>query len=212
MFSDVTITSENNAIVTVNIPKAIGNTLADNRINSEISQVIISALHIGNRDNITSKSVKESITNFNTEYESFLKIFPESEAIWEAQIDGEIMYQSPEIISIALTTFTNTGGATGILNISFLNFDSETGKRLENNQLINNLKDFKVKAEPYFKHAIEDIDALLDSEQFKLPVNIGYSDDGIILLYNIQDIAPYFDDVLEFAIPFEDVKDLLNYH
>jgi hypothetical protein len=211
-FDEVNISSDNNSIVDVNIPEAIGNSTIADRINSEIEQTIISELHIGNRDDITSKTIKESILNFNNEYQSFVKNFPESESIWEAQIDGEVMYQSSEVISIALTTFINTGGATGILNITFLNFDSESGKRLENNQLINNLKAFKTLAVPYFNDAIADQDVPLDALQFKLPANIGYSEDGLVLLYNIQDISPYLNDILEFAIPFEDVQELLVYN
>ncbi|WJJ97210.1 PdaC/SigV domain-containing protein [Algibacter luteus] len=211
-FTDVNISSENNSIVVVNIPEAIGNSTIADRINSEIEQTIISELHIGNRDDITSKTIKESILNFNNEYQSFVKNFPESESIWEAQIDGEVMYQSSEVISIALTTFINTGGATGILNITFLNFESESGKRLENNQLINNLKAFKTLAVPYFNDAIADQDVPLDAIQFKLPANIGYSEDGLVLLYNIQDLSPYLNDILEFAIPFEVVQDILVYN
>ena len=211
-FTDVNISSENNSIVVVNIPEAIGNSTIADRINSEIEQTIISELHIGNRDDITSKTIKESILNFNNEYQSFVKNFPESESIWEAQIDGEVMYQSSEVISIALTTFINTGGATGILNITFLNFESESGKRLENNQLINNLKAFKTLAVPYFNDAIADQDVPLDAIQFKLPASIGYSEDGLVLLYNIQDLSPYLNDILEFAIPFEVVQDILVYN
>ncbi|SHI67118.1 PdaC/SigV domain-containing protein [Algibacter luteus] len=211
-FTDVNISSENNSIVVVNIPEAIGNSTIADRINSEIEQTIISELHIGNRDDITSNSIKEGILNFNNEYQSFVKNFPESESIWEAQIDGEVMYQSSEVISIALTTFINTGGATGILNITFLNFESESGKRLENNQLINNLKAFKTLAVPYFNDAIADQDVPLDAIQFKLPANIGYSEDGLVLLYNIQDLSPYLNDILEFAIPFEVVQDILVYN
>ena len=211
-FTEINISSDNNSIVEVNIPEALGNSTIADRINSEIEQTIISALHIGNRDDIISNTIKQSILNFNNEYQSFVTNFPESEAIWEAQIDGEVMYQTSEIISIALTTFTNTGGATGILNIYFLNFDSESGKRLENKQLINNLKAFKAIAEPYFKEAIANQDVFLDSLVFKLPANIGYSEDGIVLLYNIQDISPYLNDILEFAIPFDDVQELLVYN
>ena len=78
-FNDVNISFENNSIVVVNIPEAIGNSTIADRINSEIEQTIISELHIGNRDDITSKTIKESILNFNNEYQSFVKNFPESE-------------------------------------------------------------------------------------------------------------------------------------
>ena len=38
-----------------------------------------------------------------------------------------------------------------------------------------------------------------------LPENIGFSDEGVILLYNVYEIAPYSEGITEFTIPFEEV-------
>ena len=89
-------------------------------INSEINKIVVTALHIGEPNSIPSISAEESIISFNKEYQLFKTNFPESAQLWEAQIDGEILYLSPEIICIAITTYINTGGAHGNLNISFL--------------------------------------------------------------------------------------------
>jgi len=212
VFSEINITTDNNTIVEVNIPQVSGDKTISNQINSEIQKTIISALHIGNPDEITSSSVEESITSFNNEYNAFKSDFPETAQIWEAQIDGEVLYQSPEIISIAMTSYTNTGGAHGILNISFLNFDSETGQSIQNNQIFNDIEAFKTVAEPYFKDATKDKSLVLDYKQFELPANIGYSEDGIVLLYNTYEIAPYSSGIIEFAIPFEDAHPYLVFN
>lgn len=211
-FSDINITADNNTIVDVNIPEAHGDKTVSNQINSEIQKAIISALHIGNPDEITSSSLEESITSFNNEYNGFKSDFPETAQLWEAQIDGEVMYQSPEIISIAMTSYTNTGGAHGILNISFLNFDSKTGQRIQNNQIFNDAEAFKTLAHPFFIDATKNKSLLIDYKQFELPTNIGYSEEGIVLLYNTYEIAPYSSGILELAIPFGDAEPYLVFN
>ena len=212
VFSEINITSENNIAVEINIPHASGDKIVSNQINAEIQNKIISSLHIGNPDEITSATIEESIAAFNKEYIAFKTDFSETEQIWEAQIDGEVLYQSQDLISIAITSYTNTGGAHGILNISFLNFDSITGQRLQNNQLFNDTEAFKTVAEPYFKDAIEDEGLLLDDNQFELPTNIGYSEEGIILLYNTFEVEPYSNDIIEFAVPFEVAEPFLVFN
>ena len=212
IFSEINITTKNNTLVEVNIPQAKGNKMVSNQINSEIQKIIISALHIGNPDEITSTSVEESIVSFNNEFNTFKTDFPEITNTWEAQVDGEVMYQSSDIISIAMTSYTNTGGAHGIMTISFLNFNPETGQRIQNEQLFNNIEAFKNVAEPYFIMAKTDKSLLLDDEEFELPANIGYSEDGLVLLYNTYEIAPYPSGIIEFAIPFEDAEPYLVFN
>ena len=211
-FSDVNFTTENNKIVEVNIPKANGDKTVAGKINSEIQKSVIAALHIGDLDHVTSKSIKESITLFNQEYNNFKAEFPENLQQWEAQIDGEIMFQSPEIMSVAITSYSNTGGAHGALNISFLNFETETGELINNDKLINNLKAFKNLAKTYFDEAIKEKDLVFDTETFELPANLAYSDDGLILLYNTYEIAPYSDGIIEFVIPFDEAKPYLVFN
>lgn len=211
-FSDVTISTKNNDIVAINIPQAYGNETIITNINSEINKAVATALHIGEPDSIPSISTEESIISFNKEYQSFKTNFPESTQIWEAQIDGEILHQSPEIICIAITTYINTGGAHGNLNISFLNFNSETGHLIPNENLFKNMDTFKKIAKTYFNETIKDNDYLFDSENFELPQNIAYNEDGIVLLYNTYEIAPYASGIIEFTIPFENVSDFLVFN
>lgn len=211
-FSDVTISVKNNDIVDVNIPKAYGNETIINRINSEINKTVVTALHIEESDSIPSISIEESIMSFNKEYQSFKTNFTKKTQIWEAQIDGETLYQSPEIISIAITSYINTGGAHGNLNISFLNFNSETGNLIPNENLLKNIDAFKGIAKTFLDEAIKDNDLLSDSENFELPANIAYNEEGIVLLYNTYEIAPYSSGIIEFTIPFEKASDFLVFN
>ncbi|XMO87758.1 DUF3298 and DUF4163 domain-containing protein [Algibacter sp. AS12] len=212
IFTETNITTQNNTIVEVNIPQASGNEAVANQINSEINKAIISALHIGYPDEITSTSIEESIALFTEEFKAFKTDFPETGEQWEAQIDGEVMYQSPKLTTIAITSYINTGGAHGNLIISFLNFNSETGQLLKNSDLFNNMEGFKTLSKSYFTTATIDKSLLLDIDSFKLPQNIGYSEDGVILLYNTYEIAPYSSGIIEFAVPFKAAEPYLVFN
>lgn len=211
-FSDINVTKENNKIVEINIPKANGNIAISSKINSEIEKTVISALYIGNPNEITSSSIEESINAFNNEYNTFKAEFDKVAQNWEAQIDGEVTYKSPNITSIAITSYINTGGAHGNLHIFFLNFNSETGDKIDNKQLINDIKGLKKIAKPYFKEATKENSILLDYNEFKLPKNIGLNEIGLVLLYNSNEVESYSSDIIEFSIPFEVAESYLDFN
>ncbi|MFD1616469.1 DUF3298 and DUF4163 domain-containing protein [Gelatiniphilus marinus] len=211
-FSETNITSENNRIVDVNIPLASQNTSAAKSINSAIEGYVIKTLQIREPNVANLESVKGSIDSFNNEYTDFIAQFPESAHSWEAQIDGEVIFKTPDIICVSLTSYTNTGGAHGVLNISFLNFEAATGKLIDTPKLFIDIEGFKAIAKKHFEASVKDKDLLFSSDNFQLPKNIGYSDDGIILLYNTYEIAPHSAGIIEFSIPFEDAKSYLVFN
>lgn len=213
VFEDINITTEDNNLVEVNIPKASGNKTVSSVINSEIKKEVIANLHIGELETISSSSIEESILAFNEEFKVFKNDFPESAQIWEAQVDGEIMFTSPEIISMAITSYMNTGGAHGSLKISFLNFNASTGNLIPRQKLITDSEAIKKIALPYFKEATKDKDIFeSELETFKLPENIGYNDEGIVFLYNAYEIAPYSTGIIEFEIPFNEIESYLTFN
>lgn len=208
-FIEVNVTTENNDSVEVTIPEAIGDMTIAEVINSEINHTVMSALHIGDSENITAKSIEESIDIFNKEYKNFMNDFPDSAQVWNAEIDGEVIYQSDEIISVSISSYINTGGAHGLFHISFLNFNAETGKRIPNGNLFNDITAFKKMAKAYFDSSIKDPSTLFEKDNFTLPVNIGYTEEGLILAYNVYEIAPYSTGLIDFTIPYEEADDYL---
>lgn len=208
-FVEVNMTTENNSSVEINIPVAVGDPIISNTINSEITHVVISELHLGETENITSKSIEESIDSFNKEYSDFISDFPDSSQVWDAEIDGEVIYQTDTIISLSITSYVNTGGAHGILHIYFLNFNASTGKRIPNSNLFYDINAFKAIAKTYFDKAIMDKSTLFEKDNFTLPVNIGYTEEGLNLTYNVYEIAPYSTGLIDFTIPYEVADDYL---
>ncbi|HZW62923.1 MAG TPA: DUF3298 and DUF4163 domain-containing protein [Flavobacteriaceae bacterium] len=213
VFTEKNITTQENAIVFINIPQVEGATPVAQKINRRLQQVVGASLTIDNTDAKVITSLENQINAFNQAYERFKADFPDTGILWEAQIDGEILYQSEEIVTVALTVYTNTGGAHGISTISLVNFHPDTGETLSAKDLFSDMGHFQSVAQLYFKKEIRNSESdYFDAASFVLPENIGYSNEGILLLYNVYEIAPYTSGITEVTVPFETIEDILIYH
>lgn len=209
-FTEINKVYENNATVEINIPKAEGNTQLANVINSKIENHIANMLNFS-EDDADSISLDDAVKKFDAEYKTFKNDFEESALVWEALFDGEVTYQSSEIISIAINSYLNTGGAHGNTNITFLNFNSRNGDLLGFDDLFTNKEAFTKRIQPYFDKETKDsnINYFFD-EGFSLPANIGFNEEGVIFFYNVYEIASYADGITEFTVPFEDINSFLK--
>ena len=211
-FKEINKTTTTNKLVEINIPEATGDDAVSKAINTAVDQLIINSLGIEELEGSAPKTVSESIDLFNDEFNRFKADFPDSVVAWEAQIDGDVMYQSPDVISISLTTYLNTGGAHGNLAISFLNFNAQTGKQLKNEDLFEDYLSFTNLAKTYFYEEIADKRELyFEPDNFKLPENIGFTEEGVVLLFNAYEIAPYSTGITEIHIPWSELQSSLNY-
>ena len=213
VFKEKEITTNENSIVFINIPQVEGGNEVAENINSSIQHIIGKSLSFNETNSTVITSLEEQINNFNQEYEKFKKDFPDTPVVWEAQIDGEIIYQSDEIITVALTIYTNTGGAHGISTISLVNFNPITGNIITNEALFRDFSKIETLAETSFKKEIKNNEEnYFNPETFTLPKNIGYIEEGVLLLYNVYEIGPYSTGITEVDLPFEEIEDYLNFY
>ncbi|WP_422106895.1 DUF3298 domain-containing protein [Winogradskyella sp.] len=212
-FKTTSIDQTYEAQISANIDKAIGQSELSKIINFKIEESIITSL-----GEATKKTKLEAVLeDFNSEYLEFKKDFPEaSEPVWELHIETEKTYQSDAVISIAISTYEFQGGAHGNDKIKFLNLNARTGEILDYVDIIKNKDDFKNLAKTYFiKSKTKEKDPInmedfFFGEPFQLPENMGYSDDGLVLLYNIYEVASYDQGYTEFVIPFDEAEPYLK--
>lgn len=208
-FSEINILEEKEAIVEINIPQAMGGDLVSSRINSELIEFTNNALNI---DSVDKKldTFDKGIEEFNLSFDRFTKSLNEEIQLeitpWEVAIDGEVTYLTNNLICVAMTTYLNTGAIHGTSKITFLNFDGSTGELLDFNSLIDDKIELKKIIKPYFEKEV----GTISDKDFKLPESIGLDDEGIIILYNKNEIPSYTDRLTEFKIPFSDVKSILK--
>ncbi len=212
-FSEEIITSEDHAIIEIVYPKASGSELVSNAINKSIENHISNSLNFDEEEN--SISFKDAVNIFNSNYIKFTKEFPESSQKWEALVDGEVVYESPDLICIAIHTYIDTGGAHGNGSITFFNFNPENGLLFTDEDLIKDSNLFKELVQKHFiKHIDKDDDKSLDNyffeDDFQLPSTLGFSDEGVIILYNTYQIAAYSEGITEFTIPYNEVNSILK--
>jgi hypothetical protein len=214
-FSEEIIETSEGAEITLNFPKAEGTKEITDRINQTLENYIITQINISEHDDANG-NLYDAISKFNYEYNSFKNNFPESSQQWEAFVDGEVTYRSTEIICIAITTYLDTGGAHGNTNVRFFNFNPQTGKLYNKKDLISNIRDLSEVIEKRLKkdlHADNDTEfteAIFFGKDFQLPETFGYSNEGLIILYNPYEIASYSQGLVEFTIPFSEVNQFLK--
>lgn len=207
-FSDKTIEKKDNVSVLISYPRAEGNEAVATRINTVVENFLANEVNMSEQLD-KSLTLDKAIEGFDNEYKSFKEDFSDTTQQWEALIESEVSYESETIICIAINSYLDTGGAHGNSHVTFLNFDKKTGKLLAQSDIIKDLEDFKKFVQPYFEKAsqsLSDEDNIEDpfyGEGFQLPENIGFGEDGIILLYNVYEIASYAQGVTEFRIPYK---------
>lgn len=193
-----------NADINVLLTKATANNAISKAINTSIKNEIIKAIS----DSESIKNLEDALNEFDTEFVNFKKHFSDRESTWVLNIESEVTYSSSEVLTIALSIYTDKGGAHGNDTITFLNFNPNTGRLFTLEDIINDVVAFKKLAEKHFKIAIDSntsenlsIEDFFFGEPFQLPNNIGFTEDGLVLLYNVYEIASYNQGYTEFVIP-----------
>lgn len=214
-FTEQTIEKTQNAMITINYPKAEGDDAIADRINKTIENFLANEINMSEK--LDSKlSLDEAVKGFDDEFKSFKEDFSDSAQQWEVSVESEVNYETDSFICITVNSYLDTGGAHGNSRVTFLNFDKKTGNLLKRYDILKDETDFKAIVKPYFDKAtkpLSDDEAVQDmffGEDFQLPENIGFNAKGVILLYNVYEIATYAQGVTEFTIPYSEAKPFLK--
>lgn len=179
-------------------------------INKHIKSQILKSIP----DSKNESSITEVLKSFDDDYITFKNTFSEDITNWELAVETGILLKTETIISLSLSVYSDTGGAHGNDSIQFLNFNPENGALLTQKNLISDKEGFKKLAERFFldhmKNEGSDISEFFFGKSFQLPENIGFNDEGVILLYNTYEIASYNQGYTEFVIPMETAQEFLN--
>lgn len=214
-FKEQQIETSKHAIVTINYPKAEGAPTIADRINATIENFLANEINMSEAPE-NDLSLSDAVINFDNEYKTFKDDFSDTTQQWEALIESEVNYLSENVICVTVNSYLDTGGAHGNSHVAFLSFDKKTGQLLKTEDIIKDEEAFKALIMPYFEKATRalseenTVEDLFFGEEFQLPENIGYGEEGIILLYNVYEIASYSQGITEFSIPYETVQPYLK--
>lgn len=207
---------ENCSTVKIEIPNALNRTKLGETINIALKEEIIEWLNFDEESNATS--IEEAIEAFINDYTDLSEKYPEESTPWEAKINGTIIFENKDVITIKLESYLFTGGAHGLSTIRFLNFNKIEGVELNRDELFKSEKTFSTFAEDSFRKqenipveaAINSTGLMFETERYYLPENIGYTDKGILLFYEPYEIASYADGPIIMTIPFAEVNKFLK--
>jgi hypothetical protein len=213
-FTEASINQKKIANIEVIYPKVDTNSEIASKINSAIESTISKNISFFSDDTLNIPLTK-SIEEFEKRYLEFKTDFEDAAIKWDAIVNSEVAYQSLEVITIAIDSYVFTGGAHGNSVISLLNFNPATGDLYSQEDLLKNNSDLLKLVERYFKTEItkkqnENSENYFFGEAFKLPENIGFSDDGIIFLYNTYEATSYAQGITEFTIPYNEILKYLK--
>ncbi|WP_225036639.1 DUF3298 and DUF4163 domain-containing protein [Winogradskyella sp. SM1960] len=212
-FDTISIEESYEAEISAIYSEATGNSELSNTINTNVENAIIETLNTPeNKTNL-----KEVLKAFNEEYLSFKNKFTEiTEPVWELHIETELIYQSEDVLTIAMSTYEFKGGAHGNDKIKLLNLDAKSGKTIELNDFINDIDGFTSVAKSQFISSLDQnkdqltIENFFFGEPFHLPQNIGFSEEGLVLIYNVYEVASYDLGYTEFMIPYNEAEPYLK--
>ncbi|MFS4415846.1 DUF3298 domain-containing protein [Maribacter sp. 2307ULW6-5] len=195
--------------VAIQIPRAVGKTRLVNTINTALTETIISMLHFDDSLAVTDlESAAQSFLEGQRQLET--KIM-QTAMPWEASIEGNLAYEDARVMTIQLNTYIYTGGAHGYGEVIFMNFDKEKEVELEPADLISDLPGFTAFVEQRFRAQqqiapdapINSTGLMFENNVFRLPQNMGFTEEGLQLYYAPYEIAAFADGPIVLTLPLE---------
>ena len=202
--------------ISINLPQALDDSGVATAINRSLREEVIALLSFSENEDI--ETMDQAMASFTESYKELKTKFPD-EIAWEAKIDGEVIYEDANLVTIAVNSYTFTGGAHGYGSTSYLNFDKVQGTELENWELFDDPEGFETYAESKFK-AQEDIPQeaninatgfMFEGDSFHLSNNVGYTQDGVQLIYNQYEVASYADGPIVLTLPYSEINLFLKH-
>lgn len=211
-----TTACENCTKIKINLPHALEESKLARTINTALQEEVISFLHFD--DDIEVSDVDTAIDSFKSGFVALQKRYEDETTPWEAEIDSEVAFENPTLLSITIDAYIFTGGAHGYTSKRFLNFDKSKGQEIENWQLFKDSVAFKNLAELKFRtkekipldKPINYTGFMFEQDSFYLPVNIGFTEKGMKLLYNQYEVSSFADGTIELDLPFEEIQKFIK--
>lgn len=202
--------------IEIEVPHVLDGSPVAGAINRALSEEIISILSFSEGEPIDN--VEKAIASFTASYRELRDRF-DYELPWEASVKGKVVHEDERIITLEVNSYSFTGGAHGYASTTYLNFDKGKGRELDNGELFRDPGDFEEFVEARFREQ-EDIPAtgninatgfMFEGDRFHLPLNMGYTDNGLRLIYNQYEVASYADGPIELILPYGAVGKYLKH-
>ena len=137
---------------------------------------------------------------------------------FDLKVEPDAPYQNKHLISLIYRWSLYEGGAHGNHAKYCMNFDKSTGETITYGHLIKDEAALLAIVELEFRslHGMtpdENMYSIYDFKkgQFQLSENFAFTVAGLAFYYNPYEIAPYSAGLIEFTIPYDKLKDCINF-
>lgn len=219
------ITKDGDTVLTsfsVKYPKLVGgNEAIISKINAQIEQMVKDQTFSMEDTVQTTKtgSIESLAKGFIKEFESLAAENDDMPLMgWDYEGSGDTLMISPKVISIYYQVYSFTGGAHGNSNITYLNFNAQTGDLLKLTDMVSDTTALKKIAELKFektqKEFAKDNDFEYNKEDyfwgnpFFLPANIAVTKNGLQFLYNPYEAAAYAVGTISFDLTWQELGNI----
>ena len=187
-------------------PVAVGGTVADS-INRTVEQTLnlIVGLEPEPRGDL-SQRIDSLLRERN--YDTMIRHIS-----YEMLVNGEVE-EFGKVASVRLGSYVYLGGAHGLQMATFLNFDLNSGRKLDRLELFADTAAlWTLNKEAFLRARGADLtDAVLfvAPDELPLPQNIAIDSAGVRMHYNPYEIAPYVFGPTDYLLPMDEVRSLLD--
>ena len=163
------------------------------------------------------QSLDSIAEQFFTDYEELALLTSDYSSPWVVETVGKVLFQSPNVISVELANYSFTGEAHPNTYTTLLNFEAQTGKKIELDRVIKNQDRLEEIVEEKFRatHGIKKKEDLNEAgffwdRDFYLPANFALVEEGLYLYYNAYEAASYVVGATEILVPKEELEGILD--
>lgn len=183
---------------------------------SDYLQMVEDSSSVSTMNDFKNKLVENSL-RFDSAFVDYTGAFPDAAYIdWYLKINYEVLRNDSKVLTIRYLYSDYMGGAHGIQNYHYQNYDVRKSKRIELTDVFENVKDFYAVAESAFNAKYLDgkekssVNFGFPNDKFILPREFGFGDKGLLLHYNVYEIASYVQGDILLEIPYSSVKETLK--
>ena len=189
------------------------------QLNKAITSFIAASLYLEDpTQEPTALTIPAAAKGFVDSYWRDHAEFPDLAAAYFVEASVTETYRDDLFLSLEFKQYKYTGGAHGYHDVSYINFDKKTGKKLTNQSLFKHYDALSEFAEIEFRKAFaipqkSNINAnyfWFNGNTFTMPSSLGFVKDSLVLHYNQQEIASYTDAPVILSIPLDKVKGFMK--
>ena len=172
--------------------------------------------NINNTIYLDIKNLKDKVKSESKEYkkEYYQIVLSESNKDYvkyqyELYIDYKLTYNKNNVISIPMNVYEFTGGAHGMTYLNSYNYNLINGKKLKLSDIFKENIDYKKIIDNYIKYVIKkNPDIYFQGNNgfkgIKEEQSFYIEDDGIVIYFDLYEIAPYYVGIPKFKIKYDE--------